>query len=52
MHLFELIAQAISGLSEVTPDEKTNNRTYLLRILLVVGLLVLILAPFVFFFEF
>ncbi len=52
MQLFELIAQAIYGLSEVPPHENGDKKMYFLRALLVAALLLLILAPFLYFFLF
>ena len=50
MYLFELLAQALYGLLEISSSESIDKKTYILRALLVVALLLLIFTPFLYFF--
>jgi len=50
MHLLELVVEVMAGLfGEVSPPKKAGRRTYALRILLILALLVLLFAPLYFF---
>lgn len=52
MHLVDLIVQALYGLLEIPRYESTDKKTYVLRAIIVIALLLLILTPFLILFAF